>query len=128
MAKDRKDTTKDKSEEDGGKRARGASAAAALRTKVAQVIWLVCVLCALALALGALLIALKANTTNSLVQFVLDAADTVDLGVFSMDDGIKQFENKKGKPEEIKNALVNYGLGAVAWLVVGRILDRIIRP
>ncbi|QIK77381.1 hypothetical protein G7071_11450 [Nocardioides piscis] len=95
---------------------------------MAQVIWLVCVLCALALALGALLIALKANTTNSLVQFVLDAADTVDLGVFSMDDGIKQFENKKGKPEEIKNALVNYGLGAVAWLVVGRILDRIIRP
>jgi len=26
------------------------------------------------------------------------------------------------------NALVNWGLGAVAWLVIGRILDRIIRP
>ena len=65
-------------------------------------IWLVCVLCALALALGALLIALKANRDNSLVQFVLDAADAVDLGVFSKDEGIKQF---KGSGAEIKNAL-----------------------
>ena len=62
-------------------------------------IWLICVLCALALALGALLIALKANRDNSLVQFVLDAADTVDLGVFSKDEGIKQFKGRRGDQE-----------------------------
>lgn len=116
---------KQKTDDTAQDRGRAASAAAVVRTRLAQVVWLVCVLCALALALGALLIALKANTDNDLVTFVLDAADTVDLGVFSKDEGIKQFT---GKGAETKNALVNWGLGAVAWLVVGRILDRIIRP
>lgn len=113
------------SESSGNGKARAKAAASALRARVAQLIWLVCVLCALALALGALLIALKANRDNNLVQFVLDAANAVDLGVFSKDEGIKQF---KGDGAEVKNALVNWGLGAIAWLVVGRILDRIIRP
>lgn len=106
-------------------RGRATAAASTLRARIAQVIWLVCVLCALALALGALLIALKANRDNDLVQFVLDAANAVDLGVFSKDEGIKQFE---GSGAEIKNALFNWGIGAIAWLIVGRILDRIIRP
>ena len=117
-----KDDTGDRRNKDNGGAARAASV---VRTRVAQVVWLICVLCALALALGALLIALKANRDNSLVQFVLDAADYVDLGVFSKNDGIKQFD---GDGREIKNALFNWGIGAVAWLVVGRILDRIIRP
>ena len=56
---------------------------------------------------------------------MLRAADAVDLGVFSREDGIKQF---KGQGAEVKNALVNWGLGAVAWLVIGRLLDRIIKP
>ena len=123
MAKDTTETD-DKTERKGGKE-RVASAAAALRARIAQVVWLVCVLCALALALGALLIALKANRDNSLVQFVLDAANAVDLGVFAKDEGIKQF---KGSGAEVKNALFNWGIGAIAWLIVGRILDRIIRP
>lgn len=116
---------KDTTETQGNRKGRAASAASTLRARIAQVIWLACVLCALALALGALLIALKANRDNGLVLFVLDAADTVDLGVFSKDDGIKQFT---GSGAEIKNALVNWGIGAIAWLIVGRILDRIIRP
>ncbi|WP_310529216.1 hypothetical protein [Nocardioides sp.] len=121
MAKDTTETQGNRKEGKG----RAASAASALRARIAQVIWLVCVLAALTLALGALLIALKANRDNGLVQFVLDAADTVDLGVFSKDEGIKQF---KGSSAEIKNALFNWGIGAIAWLIVGRILDRIIRP
>lgn len=96
-----------------------------VRALLAQAVWLVCVVCAIFLALGALLIALEANTDNALVDFVLRAADAVDLGVFSREDGIKQF---RGAGAEVKNALLNWGLGAVAWLVVGRILDRIIRP
>ena len=62
---------------------------------------------------------------NALVAFVLNGADLVDLGVFSRQDGIKQFT---GPDAATKNALFNWGLGAIVWLVVGRILDRIVRP
>jgi hypothetical protein len=96
-----------------------------IRAKLAHVIWLVCALAALLLAVGALLIALDANQDNALVDFVLRAADVVDLGVFSREDGIKQFH---GEGAEVKNALFNWGLGAVAWLVAGRILERIVKP
>ena len=99
--------------------------ASTIRAKLAHVIWLACALAALVLAVGALLIALDANQDNALVDFVLRAADVVDLGVFSREDGIKQFS---GEGAEVKNALFNWGLGAIAWLVVGRILERIIRP
>ena len=57
--------------------------------------------------------------------FVLDVADVVDLDVFSRDNGIFTFD---GADAATKNALVNWGLGAVAYLVVGRILERIVRP
>ena len=96
-----------------------------IRARVAQLIWLVCVLAALLLAVGALLIALDANRSNAAVDFVLRGADYVDLDVFSRKDGIKQFS---GDGAQVKNALFNWGLGAIAYLVVGRILDRIIKP
>ena len=98
---------------------------ASIRTRVAHLVWLFCALCALVLAAGALMIALDANQKNDLVAFVLRAADAVDMGVFSREDGIKQF---RGPGAEVKNALVNWGLGAVAWLVIGRLLERIIKP
>ncbi len=96
-----------------------------MRTRIAQVVWLVCVVAALFLALGALCVALDFNQDNALVQFVLDGADAVDLGVFSREDGIKQFT---GSNAETKNALFNWGIGAIVWLIVGRILERVIRP
>ena len=96
-----------------------------VRVRVAQVVWLVSVVCALLLAVGALLIALDANQKNGLVGFVLGGADAVDLGIFSRKNGIKQFQ---GDGADVKNALLNWGLGAVAYLVVGKILDRLIRP
>ena len=95
------------------------------RVWLAQLVWLVAVVCALFLAVGALLIALDANQDNVLVGLVLDVADVVDLDVFSRKDGIKQF---RGDGAQVKNALFNWGLGAIAYLVVGRILDRIIKP
>ena len=121
MAKDRTET--EGTRKDG--KGRAASAASALRARIAQLIWLICVLCALALALGALLIALKANEGNDLVQFIKDAANFVDLGVFDRNDGVLKFD---GANAATKNALVNWGLAAVVWLIVGRLLDRIIRP
>ena len=108
-----------------GRTGSGAAAVTRVRTVVAQVVWLLFLLAALFLAVGALLIALDANQKNDLVQLVLDGADTVDLGVFSRDNGVMDFT---GSNADTKNALVNWGLGAVVWLAVGRILERIIRP
>ena len=113
---------------------RGAAAAAKakagaefVRLRIAQLVWLVCVLAALVLAAGALLIALQdsVNRSNDLVQFVLDAADQLDFGVFDRTDGVFGFD---GKNAETKDALLNWGIAAVVWLIGGRIVDRIVRP
>ena len=61
-----------------------------IRTVIAQVVWTVAVVAALFLALGALLVALKANQDNALVKLVLHVADAVDLGIFDRENGIKQ--------------------------------------
>ncbi len=96
-----------------------------IRVRLAQVVWGLFAIAAVFLAIGALLIAVNANRDNALVRFVLDTANTLDLGLFSRDNGIKHFT---GDNAEVKNALLNWGLGAVAWLVLGRILERLIRP
>jgi uncharacterized membrane protein len=118
---------------DGEQKTRRGVAAAAkakagadlVRLRLAQLVWLLCVLAALVLAAGALLVALKANTDNDLVTWILDAAAKLDLGVFDRENGIKDFT---GNNAEIKEALLNWGLAAIVWLVGGRIIDRIIRP
>lgn len=95
-----------------------------IRTRGAQVLWIVCALFALFLALGALTFALSANDDNGLVSFVRSVAGWVDLGVFSRDNGIKEFT---GANAEVKNALFNWGIGSIFWLVLGRVLDRVVR-
>jgi hypothetical protein len=121
------DKTDTKAEASGtsGSSGRGARTIARTRIVIAQVVWLLFLTAALFLAVGALLIALDANKDNELVKFVLAGADRVDLGIFSKDNGIKQFH---GEDAETKNALFNWGIGAAVWLFVGRILDRAIRP
>ena len=101
------------------------SGVAALRTRLAQLIWLAAVVCALLLALGALCIALGANQDNALVGAIIDGADAVALGVFSRDEGIFTFE---GAEAATQNALADWGLGAVAYLVAGRALEALVRP
>ena len=99
-----------------------------VRVRAAQVIWIVCVLAALILAAGALCVALKANPDNGLVKFILDTADKLDFGVFSR--GKDGFFHWKGHSDAAatKNAVVNWGLAALVWLVGGKILERIVRP
>lgn len=104
------------------------AAANRVRARIAQIVWLVCVLAALILAAGALCVALKANPANGLVKFILDTADKLDLGFFSRGkDGVFHW---KGQTHAAltKNAVVNWGLAAVVWLVGGKILEKIIRP
>lgn len=103
----------------------GPGMIARVRTIVARVIWIICVIAALSLAIGALLIVLDANKDNALVNFILNLADTADLGIFDKDEGIKTFT---GKDAVTKNVLVNWGIGALAWLIVGRIVERLVRP
>ncbi len=109
-------------------RAAQAKAAAALvRTRVSQLVWVVCTLAALVLAVGALCIALKANADNSLVKFCVDTADKLDLGVFSRTDGVAHWKGHS-HTALTKNACVNWGLAAVVWLVVGKLVERVVRP
>lgn len=107
--------------------AQAKAAANAVRARIAQLVWVVCALAALVLAVGALCIALKANPSNSLVKFCVDTADKLDLGVFSRTDGVAHW---KGHTHAAltKNALANWGLAAVVWLIAGRVVERVIRP
>ena len=107
--------------------AQAKAAANVVRTRLAQVIWVVCVVAALFLAGGALCIALKANPENALVKFCIETADKLDFGVFSRTDGVAHW---KGHSHEAltKNACVNWGLAAVVWLVIGKVAERIVRP
>ncbi|MGI8522561.1 MAG: hypothetical protein ACR2K3_04515 [Nocardioides sp.] len=118
---------KDEKDQKGSGRTRAGAAAAMVRLRVAQLIWLVCVLAALVLAGAALLIALRANHTNDLVKLIKDTAGNLDLTVFSLKDGVFHFTGHDHSADT-KNALVNYGLAAVVWLVVGRIVERVVHP
>jgi hypothetical protein len=95
------------------------------RTRVAQVVWLIFVVAAVFLAVGALCIALDFNPDNALVEFVIAGANFFDLDIFSRTDGIKTFD---GANADVKNALFNWGIGAIVWLIAGRIVVRIIQP
>lgn len=114
---------------DGSRRSiRGSSTTVAqVRTRVAQVVWLFFVVAAVFLAVGALCIALGFQKDNPLVAFILDGANFFDLDIFSRQrgEGLKSFG---GENAEVKNALLNWGLGAIAYLIVGRIVVRIIQP
>ncbi len=97
---------------------RAKPSSGALRSRIATAVWLLAVVAALILAVGALLIALDANPHNAAVGRVLDVANRIDWFFW------KILEMK----DRTQNHLVNWGLAAVAYLVVGRLADRIIRP
>jgi hypothetical protein len=127
-AEEPKESRRSARKKDGGERTAEkpkGEGIAKIRTRVAQLVWLLCVVAALFLAVGALCVALGANKDNGAVQFVLDGAKFFDLGIFSRSNGIKTFG---GDNAATKNALFNWGIAAVLYLVVGRILERIIRP
>jgi hypothetical protein len=103
----------------------GSTTVSQVRTRVGQVVWLFFVVAAVFLAVGALCIALDFNRQNPLVEFFLAGADFFDLDIFSRNDGLKSFG---GANADVKNALFNWGIGAIVYLIVGRIVVRIIQP
>ncbi|MGH3715944.1 MAG: hypothetical protein ACRDT4_21155 [Micromonosporaceae bacterium] len=89
-----------------------------VRTGIARLIWLLALAAALALGAGALLVVLKANPDNVLVSAVVGTAEWLDgpfADVFTFSDRVQQ-------------TLVNWGLAAVAYLIAGGVLARLIRP
>jgi len=107
-------------------RKRGSAALTRVRLVAARVILLVFTFTAAMLALGALLVALRhnINADNPVVEAIIRFCDFVD-GPFGRDTGIFQFH---GANEVAKEALVNWGIAALVYLLVGRLLARVVRP
>lgn len=98
---------------------------ARVRGIVSRVIWVICLTLALILAAAAFSFALDANDKNELVQLIRDLANAFDLGFFDLDNPVKEFKEPNS---DVKNALFNYGICAVIYLIAGRFLERVIRP
>ena len=76
--------------------------------------------------LGAVLVVLRSNINgdNSIVQLITNTADAIS-GPFSRNDGIFHFT---GKSAVAKNALLNWGIAAIVYLLLGRVLANAITP
>jgi hypothetical protein len=89
------------------------------RNLLASLIWLIAVLAAAVLALGALFTALdQANQSNEIVRWVLDRGHEI-VGPFK---DLFRLETAKN------TLLVNWGIAALVYLIVGKIVERFIRP
>ena len=95
----------------------GRVAVASARAGLARAVTLAGSIVALILVIGILLVVLGANRSNGLVQAVRDAADFL-AGPF---DGL--FDLKRRKAE----IAVNWGIAAVVWFVLARVIARVIR-
>lgn len=103
-----------------------SAAQAAVRDRAARAVRIVFGVLAAILALGAVLIVLRNNINlgNSIVKFVLDTADNIS-GPFSRNEGIFSFE---GKNAIAKNALLNWGIAAIVYLILGRVIANLVAP
>jgi hypothetical protein len=106
---------------------RHQASADAVRSSVARAVRIVFAVLATILALGALLVVLRhnINSGNPIVKLILDVADGIS-GPFSRNDGIFRFTS--GKSAVAKNALLNWGIAAIVYLVIGRFLANAIAP
>ena len=98
-----------------------------VRAAVATAVWVLAVLAAVILAAGALVITLDFNEHNAVVSFFRETADKLNfLGEMKSFDAGKSDASKHDAL--VKTVLVNWGICAVVYLVVGKILERVIRP
>jgi len=104
-----------------GKQALGSvgSGVRRLRNLIASLIWLVAVIAAAVLALGALFTALdQTNQSNEIVRWVLERGHDL-VGPFK---DLFRLETAKN------TLLVNWGIAALVYLIAGKILERFVRP
>ena len=97
-----------------------------VRQQAARAVRIIFGVLATILALGAILVVLRDNINahNTIVKFINDAADAI-AGPFSREDGIFHFT---GKNAAAKNALLNWGIAAIVYLLIGRFLSNLIAP
>lgn len=89
------------------------------RNVVASLVWLIAVIAAAVLALGALFTALdQANQSNEIVKWVLERGHDL-VGPFK---DLFRLETAKN------TLLVNWGIAALVYLIIGKIAERFIRP
>ena len=114
------------SDSEGGRRMRHRATQVKIRTQAARVVRVVFTVLAAILAVGAILVVLRnnANEQNTLVEFTTEVADGVS-GPFSLQDGIFAFTGEKAMS---RSALTNWGIAAIVYLVVGRVLSNAIAP
>jgi hypothetical protein len=105
------------------------AAQAAVRGQAARAVRIIFGILAAILALGAVLVVLghNINSDNSIVKFILDTADNIS-GPFSRDNGIFSFHGKNAASNLKKDALLNWGIAAIVYLVIGRVLSNLIAP
>jgi hypothetical protein len=95
----------------------------AVRSRIATVVWLLAVVCALFLAMGALFVALKVDQDNAVVGFVLDVAARLD-GPLGVDPGPFAISTALAGTRSV---LLGWGAAAVAYLVIGKVIESLIR-
>jgi hypothetical protein len=86
------------------------------RASVARAVILVATVVALILVAGILLVVLKANRSNDIVQFVRDAAGFL----------AGPFDNLFRMNSERAETAVNWGIAAVVWYAIGRAIARLV--
>jgi hypothetical protein len=104
-----------------GKAAMSAVGSGVNRTRnlLASLIWLIAVVAAGVLALGALFTALdQTNQSNEIVRWVLERGHDL-VGPFK---DLFRLETAKN------TLLVNWGIAALVYLIVGKIVERFVRP
>src|SRR5262245_28243420 len=98
----------------------------AVRNRVASLVWIIAVVCAVIVVLGAIMVALGSGVraVNPVVEFINHTADTL-AGPFGK---IFSFQKKHGGPDVVMNTVLGYGVAALVYLIGGKIVSRVIRP
>jgi hypothetical protein len=100
----------------GSTRANRYAGAAIARASLARAVILLTSAIALVLILGIVLTVLEANRSNDIVQVVRDAAGVL-AGPF---DNLFKLDSNKAE------TAVNWGIAAVVWLALGRLVARLL--
>src|SRR3954454_1025254 len=88
------------------------------RLTLARIIGMAASLVALVLVIGIALVLLKANPSNEVVKAVTDAARWL-AGPF---DGLFKLDKQRTE------VAVNWGVAAVVWFLLGRLIARVVAP
>jgi len=102
----------------------------AVRARVASIVWIVAMVCGVILALGAILAALHdyVNPGNLIVETIRGMGNVIAGPFGDINDAGKFRGGVFDLGKASKDALANWGVAALVYLVAGRIVSRVIHP